>query len=113
MMGPRIFGRSTVKAVVLAISAHHVITVSSWEKFAHETVAIVPEYTNKSTECGQMVEHQTAFDTWRKMVNFKVQARIGVSIDDLPDKPYMSWYEDEISTDDACEAVMDEEGFND
>jgi hypothetical protein len=37
------------------------------------------------------------FDQWRRAVDNIVEARAGLSLDDLPDCPLMDWFEDGTS----------------
>lgn len=37
------------------------------------------------------------FGSWMSKVQTIVQNKIGVSTHDIPDQPYMDWYEDEVS----------------
>jgi hypothetical protein len=41
-----------------------------------------------------MTEKRPDFDTWMKLVDEAVYARINCSVHDLPDCPFRDWYDD-------------------
>lgn len=40
---------------------------------------------------------QHAFESWLDKVNGHVQAKVGLSYDDLPDQPYRNWFDSGVS----------------
>lgn len=53
------------------------------------------------------------FSTWMRLVDRKIQARAGVSVYDLADKPFREWYDDGMDPDEAVEEILEDEGFGD
>jgi hypothetical protein len=49
------------------------------------------------------------FDEWKRRINAICWKRYGVDIDDLPDCPFMDWYEDGCTPSDAANMAASEE----
>jgi hypothetical protein len=43
-----------------------------------------------------------AFKAWMKQVDDAVQGTVGLSVHDLPDQPFMDWYQDEVPPKEAA-----------
>lgn len=59
--------------------------------------------------------NDTKFESWMKEVNAYVQARIGLTADDLPDCCYRDWFDDGVEPKEAArnaiKAAKGEEEF--
>lgn len=57
---------------------------------------------------------QMPFEKWKQLVDQEVQARFGVSADDLPDAPYRDWHDESLSPKEAAieAAALAECGFD-
>lgn len=49
-----------------------------------------------------------AYDLWLGQVDRAVVQHFGVGIDDLPDQPYMDFFEDGYAPSDVVEALLEE-----
>jgi len=50
------------------------------------------------------------FETWMKAVDAAVSAEIGLSASDLPDVPYLDWFEDNMSVKAAARKAIKNAG---
>jgi hypothetical protein len=51
------------------------------------------------------------FNEWMRAVDRQVQARVGLSSDDLADCAYRDWYDDDMSATEAAELALENEGY--
>lgn len=52
------------------------------------------------------------FDEFMRAINAEIEAVTGLSVYDLPDFPFMDWYDDECDPSECAFEILEDQGYS-